>query len=275
MTSKVADDVSSNVADGVSSKMAEGVTSKVVDGVSSNVAGGVTRKVTEGVSSKVVEGVTSKVAEGVSNKVADSVTSKLTEEVCSEVADRRGGAAEVACVVREMRSPSGIPADQTKNVAVTAVINDTGRETKEKTVEWTNEALCTAQEADNEIKPISEWKEAFQEPTEDDEDEMRRPLKERGDEQQHIEGGEHATTNEARGGGGSEEKPGSQEATKNSTTGEHFLGPRDDPARPTRSRQAPHQLRDYVRAVHAAIIERSPIMLENEEEDSKLTREPG
>ena len=50
--------------------------------------------------------------------------------------------------------------------AVTAVINDTGRGTKEKTVDWTSEALRAVQEADSENKPILEWKEAFQEPTE-------------------------------------------------------------------------------------------------------------
>ena len=47
-----------------------------------------------------------------------------------------------------------------------AVIKDTGRETKEKTVEWISEALHAAQEADSEIKPILEWKETFQEPPE-------------------------------------------------------------------------------------------------------------
>ena len=46
------------------------------------------------------------------------------------------------------------------------MINDTGRETKQKTVEWSSEALRAAQEADSEIKPILEWKETFLEPPE-------------------------------------------------------------------------------------------------------------
>ena len=62
-----------------------------------------------------------------------------------------------------MCSPSGTSADQTKE-AVTAVINDTGRGIKEKTVKCTSEALRAAQEADGEIKSILEWKETFQEP---------------------------------------------------------------------------------------------------------------
>ena len=82
-------------------------------------------------------------------------------------------------------------------------------------------------------------------------------------------------TDEARSGGESKEKPGGQEVAKNSATGEHSLGARDDPGRPTRSRQAPRRLRDYVRAVHAATIERRPIVLKSMEDDSKLTREPG
>ena len=71
------------------------------------------------------------------------------------------------------------------------------------------------------------------------------------------------TTDEDQAGGGSKEKPGGQEAATNSTTGEHSLGPRDDPERPIRSRQALCRLRDYVRAVHVATIERSPTVLGN------------
>ena len=56
-------------------------------------------------------------------------------------------------------SASEIPADQTKKEAITEVINDTGRGTKDKTVKWTSEALRAAQEDDVEIKPILEWKE--------------------------------------------------------------------------------------------------------------------
>ena len=85
---------------------------------------------------------------------------------------------------------------------------------------------------------------------------------------------EQATTDEARSGGGSEEKHGGQKVVKNSATGEHLLGPRDEPGRPTRKRQAPRRLHDYVRAVHATTIDRSLIVLENVEGDSKLTREP-
>ena len=117
-----------------------------------------------GVVSKVADGVTSKVADGVSSKLAGGVSSKVAGEERSEVADRRGCAAEVVSVVREMCSPSGIPTVQMKKEAVTAVINDTGRGTKEKTMEWTSEAQRTAQEADSEITPTLEWKEAFQEP---------------------------------------------------------------------------------------------------------------
>ena len=87
------------------------------------------------------------------SKMAEGVFSKVSDEVCSEVADRRGGAAEVASL---RCSPSGIPSDQRKREAGTAVINDTGRGNKEKTVEWTSEALRAAQEADGEIKPILE-----------------------------------------------------------------------------------------------------------------------
>ena len=128
----------------------------------------------DSVTSKVSEGVTSKVAGGVSSKMADGVSSNVPDGDASEVADCRGGAAEAACVVREMCSQSGFPADQTKKEAVTAVINVTGRETKEKTKEWNSEA----QETDSEIKPILEWKEAFQEQTEEEGEEMRRPSKE-------------------------------------------------------------------------------------------------
>ena len=55
-------------------------------------------------------------------------------------------------------------------------------------MEWTSESLRTAPEANSEIKPILEWKEAFQEPTEEKEEEMRRPLEEHGDELQHMKG---------------------------------------------------------------------------------------
>ena len=108
-----------------------------------------------------------------------------------------------------------------------------------------------------------------------EEEEMQRPSEEYGSEVQRMEGVEHATTDEARSSGGSEEKPGGHEASKHSATCEHSLGPSDGPGRPTRTRQPPRQLRDYVRAVHAANIERSPIVLENVEQNSKLTREPG
>ena len=90
-----------------------------------------------------------------------------------------------------------------------------------------------------------------------------RPSEEHGDELQRMEGVEHATMNEARSGGGSEEKPEGQEVATNSATGEHLLGPRDDPGR---------RLLDYVRAVRAATIDQSPIVLENMEGDSNLTR---
>ena len=70
-----------------------------------------------------------------------------------------------------------------------------------------------------------------------------------------MQGVEHATMDEARSGGGSEEKPTGQEVATNSATGEHLLGPRDDPGRPTRSRQASRRLLDYVREVHAATID--------------------
>ena len=125
------------------------------------------------------------------------------------------------------------------------------------------------------MKPILKWKEVFQEPIEKNDEKVRRSLEEHGDELQRMEGVEQATTDEARSGGGSEEKLGGQEAAKNSATGGHSLGPRDDPGRPTRSLQAPRRFFDYVRAVHAVTIERSPIVLENVEEDNKLTREPG
>ena len=151
VSSNMAENVTSNVAQGVSSKVAEGATSTVADGISSTVADDVT--------SNVVEGVSSKVAENAFSKVDEGVTSKVAEEVCSEAADRRGGAAEAASLVEEMCSPNGIPADQTKKEAVTAVINDTGRATKKKPVEWTSEAIRAAQEADSEIKAISVWKE--------------------------------------------------------------------------------------------------------------------
>ena len=36
-----------------------------------------------------------------------------------------------------------------------SVINDTGRETKKKTMEWTSEALRAAPEVNSEIKPIT------------------------------------------------------------------------------------------------------------------------
>ena len=165
--------------------------------------------------------------------MAEGFASKVAVKVCSKVADRRGGAAVAASVVEEMCSPSGISADQTKKEAVTAVTKDTGRGTKEKTVEWTSEALRAAQEADGEIKPIFKWKRVFQKPTEEKEEEVRRPLKEYGDELQRMEGGEYETMDEARSGGGSEEKPGGQESATNSATGEHSLGPRDDPRRST------------------------------------------
>ena len=105
---------------------------------------------------------------------------------------------------------------------------------------------------------------------------MQRPPEEDGYELQRMEGVEHATMDEARSGGGWKEKPAGQEVATNSATGgEHLLGPRDDPGRPTRSQQAPRSLLDYVRAVHAATIDQSPIVLEKVEGDSKLTREPG
>ena len=104
---------------------------------------------------------------------------------------------------------------------------------------------------------------------------MLRPSEEHGDEVQRMEEVEHARTDEARGCGGSDEKPGGQETASNSATGEHSLGYRDDPGRPTRSRQAPRRLLDSVRAVHEATIERSRIVLGNVEDDSKLTSEPG
>ena len=132
--------------------------------MSCKVAEGATSTVADGISSTVADDVTSKVAEDVSSKAAEGVTSNVAEEVCSEVADSRGDPAEAASLVEDMCSPSGTPADQTKKEDVTAVMNDTGRETKEKTVEWTSEALRAAQEADSEIKPILEWKETFQEP---------------------------------------------------------------------------------------------------------------
>ena len=103
---------------------------------------------------------------------------------------------------------------------------------------------------------------------------MQQPPQEHGDELQRMEGVKRATMDEARSGGGAEEKPAGQEVVTNSATGEHLLGPRDDPGRPTRSRQASRQLLDYVRAVNATTIDRSPIVLENVEGDSKLTREP-
>ena len=90
-----------------------------------------------------------------------------------------------------------------------------------------------------------------------------------------MEGVEYAMMDEARCVGGSKEKPAGQEAATNSATGEHVLGPRGVPGRPTRSRQAPRRLLDYVRAVHAATIDQSPIVLENVEGDSNLVREPG
>ena len=76
---------------------------------------------------------------------------------------------------------------------------------------------------------------------------MLRLLEEHEDELQRMGGVEHATMDEARTGGGSEEKPAGQRVATNSATDEHLLGPRDDPARPTRSRQAPRRLLDYVR----------------------------
>ena len=99
----------------------------------------------------------------------------------------------------------------------------------------------------------------------EDEEEVRQPPEEHGDELQRMEGVEHATMNEARSDGGSEEKPAGQEVATNSATVEHLLGPRNDPGRPTRSRQALHRLLDYVREAHAATNERSPIVLENVE----------
>ena len=77
---------------------------------------------------------------------------------------------------------------------------------------------------------------------------------------------------EARSGGGLEEKRECQEVATNSATGEHVLRSRDDPMRLTRSPQAPRRLLDYVRAVHAATIDQSPILLENVEWDSEGTR---
>ena len=92
----------------------------------------------------------------------------MAGDVCSEVADCLGGAAKAASFVEEICSPSGIQANQMKEEAVTAVINDTSRGTKEKTMEWASEALHAAQEADSTIKPILEWKETFQESTEEE-----------------------------------------------------------------------------------------------------------
>ena len=103
---------------------------------------------------------------------------------------------------------------------------------------------------------------------------MRQPPEEHGDELQRMVGVEHAVINEARSDGGSKEKPAGQEVATNSATGEHLPRPRDYQGRPTRSRQAPRQLLDYVREVHAANNDRSPIVLENVEGGSKLTREP-
>ena len=96
-------------------------------------------------------------------------------------------------------------------------------------------------------------------------EEVQQPPEEDGDELQRIEGVEHATMNDARSDGGSEDKSTGQEVAANYATGEHLPGPRDDPGRPTRSRQAPHRLLDYVRAVHAATNDRSPVVLENVE----------
>ena len=109
----------------------------------------------------------------------------------------------------------------------------------------------------------------------EDDEEMRRPPPEHGDELQRMEGVEHSTMDEPRSGGGSEEKTTGQEVATHSATDKHLLGLRDDPGRPTRSRQAPRWLLDYVRAVHAATIDQSPIVLANVEGDSNLTREPG
>ena len=75
-----------------------------------------------------------------------------------------------------------------------------------------------------------------------------------------MEGVEHATMNEARSDGGSEEKPAGQEVPVNSATVVYLPGPRDDPGRPTRSRQAPRRLLDYVQPVYAATIDQSPIV---------------
>ena len=86
---------------------------------------------------------------------------------------------------------------------------------------------------------------------------MRQSPEEHGDELQRIEGVEHATMDESRSGGGSEDQPAGQEVATNSATGEHLLGPRDDSGQPTRSRQAPRRLLDYVRAVHAATNDRA------------------
>ena len=147
------------MADGASSKVAVGVSSKVADGVTK---GCVSRNVAGGVASNVADGVVSKVADGVTRTVAGRVTSEVAGKECSEVADRRGRAAEAASVVEEMCSPSGIPADQIKKEAVRAVSNNTGHGTKEKSVKWTSEALRAAQDTDSEIKPILEWKKAFQ-----------------------------------------------------------------------------------------------------------------
>ena len=96
------------------------------------------------------------------------------------------------------------------------------------------------------------------EDAEDEVKEVRRTSEEHGDEIHHMEEVEHATTDEDRVGGGSDEKPGGQEAATNPATGEHSLGPTDDPRRPTRNRHASRRLLDYVRAVHAATIQRSP-----------------
>ena len=144
--------------------------------------------------------MTTKIADGISSMVADVVSSIVAEDLCSEVADRRGGAAEAACVAEEMCSPSGILADKTKKETVTAVINDTGSGTKEKTVEWTCEELRAAQEADSEIPPTLEWNE------------------EHDDELQRMKEVQHATTNAARGCGRSDEKTGGPIAAKNTAT---------------------------------------------------------
>ena len=94
----------------------------------------------------------------------------------------------------------------------------------------------------------------------EEEFEMRRAPKEDGDEHQRMEGVGHATMDEAPSGEGWEKKPAGQKVATNSATGEHLPGPRNDPGRPTRSRQAPRRLLDYVRALHAATIDQSPIV---------------